>query len=1681
MNPYLLSIVGSWPYEKYVFNINRDVIDFRYINLPTSFIISPYYSEDNNLVKKEYSSPNIGFSPSFIGVSSNKSFVYNDNNYEIETIIESDTTITWTPSSIRKNNFGNHIGCMMLRTTDNNFFGVVTYPTQLFLYPKKTEVLTNYANLTTDTLNNTFSSLSELNYFYTTIQQTSAQLSASVITSPILSSLYNVVTSYESFGTDIYSVWYQRTSSINFSTVLNFNSSIDISITNTSLSSYSYYLPQTSINYFLNDVEYQIKKTEILNNINYYNDFTILINLTSVNYKTTYLQLTSKTYSFQTSSVLLSSDNFQFSNQYYSNIIKGKHSEYLSKAPAILPLNTVSLSSIKYSLSGNITQGNKELIKFTDSYNPITYNVNLEKLGCKIRPDTIKLSYFIQYIDYTSKNNTIRSIGDTYDDYSIDTDNSLEASYILNNNHPEKTLTFQLLQSAIDPSKSMESLENCVLSAFLNYDTCNFRYQNRGIIDFDASYAIFTPISGVPNTSLKARYIADSSFILDNETVHSTVYSLSSFPSINLNTPTSLTNHNNCVNWELKYPPYYYSFKVSYNDNKQFTKFENETCLNFYLSSTVLSNVKNTISENFEEHYSEIDLYTSVYSDFDLIELPLKDYGDYDYIKYEIANTDQSFIKDRIKAYILSSTYVNSEQKYVIASEYDILNPSYVRAISGCYLRVVYNLTYGGTDLTIKPSLSTLLGNFDAYWSTTFPIGTDYVPRNLINPILIDTLNQDISSITLSVARLTSDQENIDLTMSNIVWTIDGDYDDLIIENKTKTAPIGDDLTILQNNSSYPFYISNEIKISGITNKPFYVTLSAVFYETKTTLYVDPYLFDLYYEKRIDVVYDIVDDRNKIKLLKLDCKVPFFNDYFNVGDESSLLWKWDFDNINTVDDVLQITAFSLNSDIELVSSLDLFYEKNYINDLPIYTESNILLANNISSLYVLIDVDISLSEKFYPFDVSVEVYDSGQIITGSETIYVNSYPDTSIFSTDFKIVYPKFENTFLVDTISNLRSMTRPPIGTNILNLSPTNINNFNTDISSLKWVINSVKSPLSSSLQTNYTYTSSYVKNVSGFFDPLLTYDFNNYIYNIKNYRNLEYINGISSVPILNQTQFDLLCSYLDISLLSSKNQTLEHVYYDINFYPLATSLYVTTTSFYTSSFNDTQGYNVINSLPNVYSKVFYTCTINLNQTEYTSYYVDYWLSSINIFSSDDNTLISSFSSDYISNNYNLVDFFTVTNYTTSVDYNIKFTEIEKNAYYEHDISLIAENVSIQNWNKLYNFKKNATVVISTAMEFDTFPTIFSIPKFVWIPDFYYDAYTKQKVPKKTNKFLKILSLDDYDSTYKTYLTGKTYGNLINGYQSYDIILQGIQDFELKANDPVQIVFGVNTSNKLNILSSQIIDTPSEYSIYGSNEIRINDLKIPIYPEIYLDEGMTLSVTAFNRFFKSSGGYSYYLLPNLSSTELDLLYYPITSQTESRVYDLDDNLINQNIININPKLDKYQPIKLLFYPETVSVNLDKNRIIKVKQILETDPINSPNIIDYENSFVTYQLSSKYWVVSAEMPAVSNGYLDVFYLTVGDPYYPLNISDYEVESFILTASALVASKITDYTFNNYSLTAYTEDRELWDTVYSYCIGNEETTQQYKTLYSKVSSISSQTGMLSTYDVLAVNNNYIITI
>jgi hypothetical protein len=612
----------------------------------------------------------------------------------------------------------------------------------------------------------------------------------------------------------------------------------------------------------------------------------------------------------------------------------------------------------------------------------------------------------------------------------------------------------------------------------------------------------------------------------------------------------------------------------------------------------------------------------------------------------------------------------------------------------------------------------------------------------------------------------------------------------------------------------------------------------------------------------------------------------------------------------------------------------------------------------------------------------------------------------------------------------------------------------------------------------------SSVVPDSSGFFDPLLSLDLNNYIDISNSYQNLQYINGVSSVPLLNYTDVSLLCSYLDVSLLSSKKQKLEFIYYEpnynINSFPLATSLFLTTTSFYTSSFNDPQGYNSINQISGIYNKVFYTSTLYLPENNYTIYCVNYWLSSLNIYSSDSNILISAFSSNYITNNEYLINLETITNYTTSVSYGIISTEIEQNAYYEHTISLIAENVSLPNFTNLYNFKTNANITIATGMEFDTFPTIFSIPKFVWVPNFYYEPYTKQYVSKKTNKFVKILQEEEYDSTFKSFLTGKTYGNLLAGYQEYDIMLQGVQDFQLTKNDPIQIIFGVNTSNSLQILTSQIIDAPTEYNIYGSNEIRIQDVKLPLYPEMYSDEGMTLSVTGFNRFFKSTGGYSYYLLPQLSSTELDLMYYPITSNTETRLYDLDNNLINTRLVNINPKLHNYEPPKLLFYPETVSLNLDRNRIIKVKQILEIDPINSPNLIDYENSFVTYELSSKYWVVSAEMPAVSNGYLDVFYLTVGDPYYPLNVSDYEVDSLVLTASALVLSKITDYTFNNYSLTSYEEDRDLWDSVYSYCIGNENL-QQYKTLFSKVSSISAQTGMLSTYDVLAINNNYIITI
>jgi hypothetical protein len=1533
MNPYIVTTSGKWPNERYLFTVDRDVVDYRYSLLPIHPIFSPYYSEDNTYTKKSYNPA--ALNTSLIGLSTNKPLVFTQNNYELNADLTTNLlTFSWNLSAFRKNNYGNILGSIMLQTSENNFFGIVSYPSQLFLYPKSCEVIDN-------------------------------------------------------------------------------------------------------------------------NGI--------------------------KSYVLQTSTVLLSSDYFQFVDNFYTEKVKQGHSEFISKIPEnFISFGSSDITNIVYSLSGNITRGNNEIVKFTNDYNPIFYRKILEKNGCKIRPDTCRLSYFIKYIHYFSNNISIREMGDSYDDFLNSPDTSLITGYILNQNDLDKTLTFQLLQSSINPNLPLEDPLNCVLSSILNFDNGVFIYQNYGTRNLDYPSNIFTPISGIPNTSLSLRYMAELPFISENETLMSSVCSVSSPSSfsITLNSPILVSSHNNSVNWHTKYPPYYYSFKNSYKDTSNIYNYENVNSLNFYLSSTVVRNIKNLTSENFNEHFSEVDLYTSIYSDYDILELPLKDYGHNDYIKFSLENKLNTLIDEKIKVFVLDSNSQTNTEEGIILQEYDIKNSPYIPAISGTYLRIRYNLDSGGTVLTIKPSISTKVGNFDAYWSTTLSTGTDYMVKNSVLPATITVLNQNISSVTLSIAQLTSESSvfGLDLRNSEIIWNIQGENtEDFVIKN-VSPVDVGP-FSFLNKNERYSFDYTNQIQITGVSNKEFVVTLSSVLYNNINSVTIPPNYFDLYVENKLFINHVEIDKNHKTKLLKLDCKTPILNKLYNLNTSSNLFWKWSYNNI---EDITPVTAFIVPPELT-ISSLEQFFDLNESFNFSVYEENSVSYSNLISSIYVLIETDYTLTEESIPFNISVEAYDLGEFFNGNKTIQINTYPNPVIFATNFLAYYPNFQTVPVLNTGDGLNSLTRPPNGTNYFAFNASNLNLLNTSISSLKWTFETKVSPTSALASPYYINdTITLVPDSSGKYDTIIFKDLNSYFYDENEYKNLEYINGLTST-ILTQTDVNLLCSYLSFDRLSALTSTLISISSVENISPLATSIFVTTTSFYTSALFAESEYSFLQEINNLYTYNLYTSSINTEEiidgelfiSEYTMYMVDFWLSARNVLISDNQTNVNTFSSQNIVSNPYLLNFYTTTNKTTSFDYTILEQSVQKEAYFETDVTLKAENVSILNWNNLYDFETKAKVIITSESEFSTYPDIFIIPKHIWVPKWRYNTLG-EVWSKRTEKFVTVL--DDYDTTYQYFLTGKTYGNRLS-CQEFNITVTDSQVTDILETDPVQVVFSVG-NQEIVFLDEQTIDSPEQFTL-NANDIVINDFKIPCYPDMYTTEGMTVYVTAFNRFFPSSGGITYFGLNELSSNEISVFNYPITAKTHFREYDENDFLIG-NYVNSNPRLYDYEPVKFRFYPEVVNFDLDQKRTLRVKQIIEVDPVNSPNLIQYNESSVVYQLSSLYWTVSTVVPATSNEYIDLFVLNVGDAFTPLTIDDYEVGTLVLTASALVSTKITPYTFNNYSSSEYTGERDLWGSVYQIAIGNEDKTE-YEILISKVNTITSGTETISTYNALSTPNNYLLTI
>lgn len=1788
MNPYTLTKTGTWPFEKYTFKLNESVIDFRNEKLPVEFIFSPLFSDDNNYAS--YDHYTFSYNTDLLGLSSNYKLVPSEFG-DVNLPLNNNLSLTWTPSSFRNGNYGDIFGCILLRTREFNYYGIVAYPSKLFLYPTEIKANNSYSyNLPTDYSNITAKDFNEITDIFSLISQNSAEVNINTISTPLVSSINYYLTSSNSYETSVYGDWISTLNTLNSSTFVYFITSkrteTDENNITLSISSFTYAQSSRFVKSFIDYSSYILSLNDILSANDYYSSNTTFSNITSINYKTYIKEITSSNYFIQTSSVLLEYDNFQFVDNLPASSIKINHSEFLSKKPSnIISLKDSSINNVVYTLSGNITRSLNKIIDFTENYNPVSLNKSLESSGVKIKPDTCRLCYEIQYLDYTNTPPTSGTFGDAYDDFDIKPDRSIGGSYIINQKN--NILTFQMYQSTLNDLYVLEDSRNCILSSVLNLDNSNFKYLNTWTFDSNGFEGKSTPISGVPGKYLGLRYIAEVPYISNTETLQSSVCSISSFPSVSINSPLSLSTHNNTLDWTLKYPPYYYIFKASYNTNTSLLGYTNNSSLMFYLSSTVLSITKNTESDNYEDHKATIDLYTSVYSDFDIVELPLNEYGFNDYIKFELLKTNVSnFDLDRLKAYIIDIPNLNDLDNVVVLSEYDIKNSPYINAINGSFLRLVYDVGYGGGVFTIKPTLSTKVGIIESYWSTTFAVFNEIRAKNYISPFPIRTVFNDITSTRLSIEELTS-VSGINLRDTEILWTYDKN-DNFVVKNVTPNSSF---LTpIIESGKVYNFNDVNLIEIVGLFQTPYNITLSSFFYESKTTKTIYPELFELYYENKIIIEQKNIDLKNYKKLLRFDCKVPLYDKTFNIGQSSTLMWNWDF-NFDT-NNQAPVSAYTCPPNYS-VSSLDGFLNDIELNYVERYQENTISNGDELSSLFVLIDVDKTITEQEYPFNIRSEVRDRGKNLSTQLSIQIKSHPSPDVFSSDFKVNYPNFLNYDLINTESNLNTLTRPPNGTNLFYLEASKLNSLQSKISSMKWVIDTIKTPLSSKLNpTKTSETINLVPDLSGFFDADLLKDFNVYNTVLKSYQNLQIINPLSTSKLLTSTDVDLLNSYIDEIKLAEVNSVLNSMVSSENNTPLATSIYLTTTSLYVSSFDsENERQLFLNNQNNVFSFSFFTQTLTdvyqldgeNTESYYDVYSLNLYTSSIKTILTDDQTAINSFSSNNIIGKTNIFDIKTYTNKTSSFNYTIYEQEIEKESYYENKVSLILENVSLLNWSGLYNFKTSANIIIPAEIEFSTSPDIFVIPRFVWNPEwkqknkitrpefnfvasgssrtfnisgtdiltknsdilvyegegllspdiqisenpsfsFISDGSTKtfnisslgnitdssyikvyangtlltpntqytlssnvvtlsssvssgflinihipygydlngnvvtlatfpdpgsiikiygisdKPIYKNmlANKFVSIL--DNFDKTDNHLLTGKTYGNMLSSGE-YNIIVQGIQDTDILLNDPIELVFGVGDDSNVNtILEDQILNDRSDF-ILNHNEIYVENFVLPSELNIYDEDGMTVYLTAFNRFFPNTSSVSYYAINELSSSELEMFTYPITAKTHIREYD-SNGIITGNIISCNPRLYDYEPFRFLFYPETTNVDLDSKRIIKVKQIIETIPNNSPNILQYDKSSVVYVLSSDFWTATTTVPAISNGYVELFKINTGDPSIPLTVSDYGISNLVLTASATIASQITNYTFSKYTSSEYTGERNIWGISYQTVIGNE---------------------------------------
>ena len=772
----------------------------------------------------------------------------------------------------------------------------------------------------------------------------------------------------------------------------------------------------------------------------------VCIEPTNLTYDNAYWYLTTKT------SVIPWSAIYLFSNQIAIDAL-ALNEQYLNNAPITKSINTLDNQNtyyLNYSLSSyrSISYNNPLAGDATFSAGTKQNYISgyLENDTVFINPDTLYIAYSATY----NPNYSNAIIAQTPSDTNIN--KSLNVSYVTTTYpfwdgstfpSPAQRQIFQLLQYRTNKSEILGDTQYSFLSADINL--------NSGVFQFfiDKTKAYF-----YPNSKTKISYDADA--VNHKNTGESAISTLNSLINsgqniinyINLNQPISAnTVGDNDIIWKTKYPPHYYSYKVSLNDNNN--KYYDSNKLNFHLVTDITD-----IYKTYGKSITSVKLKTYIKSDFNFYNYNLLDSNlttiyPNETIKYEITKVPKTVTNDNNSS---------SLSAFVGSNSYDFLNPQWIPLSNNAdKLTVIYNNGSYDTDIYIRASLSSNAGIMNVKEATLVSLSG----YNISNQMLVNKVYENSNIITLdaSINQSSASFPGVNLNGSYISWSVSPTLSYIDVYS------VDSDYNVIQQitpNTLYPYSSSTwAVTVSGYgpntTTITLSTTLSSQILDSTTSITTNPKLFNVLSIGKFDIIPSIkLDNLNQIRKINLDAKFNFHGTYYNLPSSLPIYWTWSYDGNNNPQ-TQPLTAYTVN------------------NPSTAYQYGTTKYASLLSSLCVQIQPQTSQLQNLHTILINANCYSVYPPITGTYQLILDDFPSQQVLNCDFVSYYNKYPYPVykIADTSNNKNTITRPydDNSSNGLDLL-FELNKKYSKTENISWIINNDNNhPLSASYDSPLNY----------------------------------------------------------------------------------------------------------------------------------------------------------------------------------------------------------------------------------------------------------------------------------------------------------------------------------------------------------------------------------------------------------------------------------------------------------------------------------------------------------------------------------------------------------------------------------------------------------------------------------